>query len=40
MKRFGQPEEIAAAVLYLTSTESGFVIDADLSMEGWRCRVS
>lgn len=34
MKRFGQPEEIAAAVLYLTSPESGFVIGADLIING------
>ena len=34
MKRFGQPEEIAAAVLYLTSPESGFVIGADLIIDG------
>lgn len=34
MKRFGTPEEIAAAVLYLTSPESGFVIGADLIIDG------
>jgi NAD(P)-dependent dehydrogenase (short-subunit alcohol dehydrogenase family) len=34
MKRFGQPEEIAAAVLYLTSPESAFVIGADLIIDG------
>ena len=34
MKRFGQPEEIAAAVLYLTSPESGFVIGVDLIIDG------
>ena len=34
MKRFGKPEEIAAAVLYLTSPESGFVIGADLIVDG------
>jgi len=34
MKRFSQPEEIAAAVLYLTSPESGFVIGADLIIDG------
>ena len=34
MKRFGKPEEIAAAVLYLTSPESGFVIGADLIIDG------
>jgi NAD(P)-dependent dehydrogenase (short-subunit alcohol dehydrogenase family) len=26
LKRFGQPDEIAAAVLYLSSSESGFVV--------------
>lgn len=34
MKRFGQPEEVAAAVLYLTSPESAFVIGADLIVDG------
>jgi NAD(P)-dependent dehydrogenase (short-subunit alcohol dehydrogenase family) len=34
MKRFGTPEEIAAAVLYLTSPESAFVIGADLVVDG------
>ncbi len=34
MKRFGQPEEIAAAVLYLTSPESAYVIGADLIVDG------
>jgi NAD(P)-dependent dehydrogenase (short-subunit alcohol dehydrogenase family) len=34
MKRFGQPEDIAAAVLYLTSPESAFVIGADLIVDG------
>ena len=34
MKRFGQPEEIAAAVLYLSSPESAFVIGADLVIDG------
>ena len=34
MKRFGQPEDIAAAVLYLTSPESAFVIGADLIIDG------
>lgn len=34
MKRFGTPEEIAAAVLYLTSPESAFVIGADLIIDG------
>jgi NAD(P)-dependent dehydrogenase (short-subunit alcohol dehydrogenase family) len=34
MKRFGTPEEIAAAVLYLTAPESAFVIGADLIIDG------
>ena len=34
MKRFGQPEDVAAAVLYLTSPESAFVIGADLIVDG------
>jgi NAD(P)-dependent dehydrogenase (short-subunit alcohol dehydrogenase family) len=34
MKRFGQSEEIAAAVLYLSSPESAFVIGADLIIDG------
>ena len=34
MKRFGQPEDIAAAVLYLTSPESAFVTGADLIVDG------
>ena len=34
MKRFGQPEDIAAAVLYLTSPDSAFVIGADLIIDG------
>jgi len=34
MKRFGQPEDIAAAVLYLTSPESAFVTGADLIIDG------
>ncbi len=34
MKRFAQPDEIAAAVLYLTSPESAYVIGADLIIDG------
>jgi NAD(P)-dependent dehydrogenase (short-subunit alcohol dehydrogenase family) len=34
MKRFGDPEDIAAAVLYLTSPESAYVIGADLIIDG------
>src|SRR5262249_5910357 len=34
MKRFGTPEEIAAAVLYLTSPESAFVIGTELIIDG------
>ena len=34
LKRFGTPEEIAAAVLYLTAPESAFVIGAELIIDG------
>jgi NAD(P)-dependent dehydrogenase (short-subunit alcohol dehydrogenase family) len=34
IKRFGTPEEIAAAVLYLTSPESAFVVGAELLIDG------
>jgi len=34
LKRFGTPEEIAAAVLYLTSPESAFVLGAELIIDG------
>jgi len=34
MKRFGKPEDIAAAVLYLTAPESSFVIASDLVVDG------
>jgi len=34
MKRFGQPEDVAAAVLYLSSAESNFVIATDLIVDG------
>jgi NAD(P)-dependent dehydrogenase (short-subunit alcohol dehydrogenase family) len=34
LKRFGQPEEIAAAVLFLSSNESSFVVGAELVVDG------
>jgi len=34
LKRFGHPEEIASAVLYLTSTESAFVVGTELVVDG------
>src|SRR5262245_30959115 len=34
MERFGTPEEMAAAVLYLTSSESAFVLGAELIIDG------
>jgi NAD(P)-dependent dehydrogenase (short-subunit alcohol dehydrogenase family) len=34
IKRFGTPEEIAAAVLYLTAPESAFVVGAELLIDG------
>jgi len=34
LKRFGHPDEIAAAVLYLTSRESAFVLGTELVVDG------
>jgi NAD(P)-dependent dehydrogenase (short-subunit alcohol dehydrogenase family) len=34
IKRFGTPEEIAAAVLYLTAPESAFILGAELIIDG------
>jgi NAD(P)-dependent dehydrogenase (short-subunit alcohol dehydrogenase family) len=34
LKRFGTPDEIAAAVLYLTAPESAFVVGAELMIDG------
>jgi len=34
LKRFGQPDEIAAAVLYLSSAESAFVVGTELVVDG------
>jgi NAD(P)-dependent dehydrogenase (short-subunit alcohol dehydrogenase family) len=34
LKRFGRPEEIAAAVLYLSSSESQFVVGTELVVDG------
>ncbi len=34
IKRFGTPEEVAAAVLYLSSPESSFVLGAELLIDG------
>jgi NAD(P)-dependent dehydrogenase (short-subunit alcohol dehydrogenase family) len=34
IKRFGMPEEIAAAVLYLTAPESAFVLGTELIIDG------
>jgi len=34
IKRFGTPEEVAAAVLYLTSSESAYVLGAELIIDG------
>ncbi|MGH9750245.1 MAG: SDR family oxidoreductase, partial [Candidatus Polarisedimenticolia bacterium] len=34
LKRFGRPEEIAAAVLYLSSDESRFVVGTELIADG------
>ena len=34
LKRFGHPDEIAAAVLYLSSSDSGFVVGTELVVDG------
>jgi NAD(P)-dependent dehydrogenase (short-subunit alcohol dehydrogenase family) len=34
LKRFAEPDEIAAAVLYLASTESAFVVGTELVIDG------
>ncbi len=34
LKRFGHPDEIAAAVLYLSSSESAYVLGAELVIDG------
>jgi len=34
LKRFGQPDEIAAAVLYLSSSESAYVVGTELVVDG------
>jgi NAD(P)-dependent dehydrogenase (short-subunit alcohol dehydrogenase family) len=34
LKRFADPDEIAAAVLYLASRESAFVVGAELVIDG------
>lgn len=34
LKRFGHRDEIAAAVFYLTSSESAFVVDTELVVDG------
>ena len=34
LKRFGHPEDIAAAVLYLSSSESAFVVGTELVIDG------
>jgi NAD(P)-dependent dehydrogenase (short-subunit alcohol dehydrogenase family) len=34
LKRFGTPDEIASAVLYLCSAESGFIVGTELVVDG------
>ena len=34
LQRFGHPDEIAAAVLYLSSSESQFVVGTELVVDG------
>ena len=38
-KRFAQPDEIAAEVLYLSSHESRFIIGTDLVIDGGRIQL-
>jgi NAD(P)-dependent dehydrogenase (short-subunit alcohol dehydrogenase family) len=34
LKRFGTPDEIASAVLYLSSAESAFIVGTELVVDG------
>ena len=34
LKRFGTPEEVASAVLYLTAPESAFIVASELVVDG------
>ncbi len=34
LKRFGTPEEVASAILYLSSKESAFVVGTEMIMDG------
>ncbi|MEO0778311.1 MAG: SDR family oxidoreductase [Bacteroidota bacterium] len=34
LKRFGQPEEIAKAVLFLASEDASFIVGAELAVDG------
>ena len=34
LRRFGTPEEVAAAIAYLASDESGYVTGAELTLDG------
>jgi NAD(P)-dependent dehydrogenase (short-subunit alcohol dehydrogenase family) len=34
LKRFGTPDEIASAVLYLASAESAFIVGTELIVDG------
>jgi len=34
MKRFGDPEEIAKAVLFLSSSDSSYILGAEIAVDG------
>jgi NAD(P)-dependent dehydrogenase (short-subunit alcohol dehydrogenase family) len=34
MKRFGQPDEIASAVLFLASSDASYITGAEINVDG------